>query len=317
MTVSFPKCNIGNIDFVISMDEKNMRENVHFLSDDFPIAMYTQHYSHATRDHIPFHWHDELQMTWVFEGRLEYCVNGDTFSLSHDKILLINSQLMHSSRTVSQDARALCIDFGLDIFHPLVLKHYILPFLETSSFSYSLLPLKPYQPASLDDFLNWTKAPSGYFSIINFLSQMFESVIRDFKKDEHPVDYDEIEMFHTVLNYIYSHYAEPLTVQQLAVQIMTNKNRLTDLFKKYTNMAPIKFLNEYRLYIAQNLIIHTDKPISEISEDVGYNQLSYFIQQFRDNYGLSPLKYRNKYGQKAEGGHPSITPPHAHDPDCS
>ena len=30
MTVSFPKCNIGNIDFVISMDEKNMRENVHF-----------------------------------------------------------------------------------------------------------------------------------------------------------------------------------------------------------------------------------------------------------------------------------------------
>ena len=84
---------------------------------------------------------------------------------------------------------------------------------------------------------------------------MFESVIRDFKKDEHPVDYDEIEMFHTVLNYVYSHYAEPLTVQQLAVQIMTNKNQLTDLFKKSTNMAPIKFLNEYRLYIAQNLII--------------------------------------------------------------
>ena len=103
--------------------------------------------------------------------------------------------------------------------------------------------------------MNWTKASSSYFSIINFLSQMFESVIRDFKKDKHPVDYDEIEMFHTVLNYVYSHYAEPLTVQQLAVQIMTNKNQLTDLFKKSTNMAPIKFLNEYRLYIAQNLII--------------------------------------------------------------
>ena len=53
-------------------------------------------------------------------------------------------------------------------------------------------------------------------------------------------------------------------------------------------MAPIKFLNKYRLYVARNLIIHTNKPISEISEDVGYNQLSYFIQQFRDNYGLPP-----------------------------
>ena len=129
---------------------------------------------------------------------------------------------------------------------------------------------------------------------------MFESVIRDFKKDEHPVDYDEIEMFHTVLNYIYSHYSEPLTVQQLASYIMTNKNRLTELFRKYTHIAPIKFLNKYRLYVARNLIIHTNKPISEISEDVGYNQLSYFIQQFRDNYGLSPLKYRNKYSRKSE-----------------
>ena len=50
--------------------------------------------------------------------------------------------------------------------------------------------------------------------------------------------------------------------------------------------------------MAKNLILHTDKPISEISEDVGFNQLSHFIKQFRGNYGLSPLKYRNKYGKQ-------------------
>lgn len=306
MSVSFPKCSSGSANFVISMDEENRKEYVSFPSDDFPITMYTQNYFHASCDHIPFHWHDELQLSWVYEGELEYRINGDTFRLGKDKLLLINSQLMHSSRTAGNNARALCIDFSTDIFHPLILKHYIRPFLENRGFSYILLPLKPYQTAYLEDFLTWTKAPSGYFSIMNFLSQMFDEVIREFQEGNE-LNYEEMEQFHTILNYVYEHYAEPLTVQQLAAHIMTNKNRLMALFRKYTNMSPIKYLNEYRLYIARDMIVHTDKPISEISADVGYRQISYFIQQFRDNYGLSPLKYRNKYGQQ-EPAAPSSVP---------
>ena len=57
--------------------------------------------------------------------------------------------------------------------------------------------------------------------------------------------------------------------------------------------SSIKYLNEYRLFTAKNLITHTYRPISEISADVGYNQISHFIEQFRNSYGLSPLKYRN------------------------
>ncbi len=57
--------------------------------------------------------------------------------------------------------------------------------------------------------------------------------------------------------------------------------------------SSIKYLNEYRLFTAKNLITHTYRPISEISADVGYNQISHFIEQFRNSYGLSPLEYRN------------------------
>ena len=47
------------------------------------------------------------------------------------------------------------------------------------------------------------------------------------------------------------------------------------------------------------MILHTDKSISDISADVGYNQISHFIEQFRLSYGMSPLKYRNKFGREA------------------
>ena len=80
-----------------------------------------------------------------------------------------------------------------------------------------------------------------------------------------------------MLSFVHSHYQDPLTVRQIAAYGIINKNRCTDLFRKYTRLSPIKYLNEYRLYMAKNLILNTKKPISEISADVGYNQISHLL----------------------------------------
>lgn len=256
-------------------------------------------------DHVPFHWHDELQMSWVFEGELEFCINGDKFLLASDKLLFIKNHQLHSSRTVRRDARTLCINFSPDIFHPIILKNYILPLLENPAFSYALLPLKPYQVTLLEKYRNWKNEPLGYFSVINFLSQIVEEILSEFEVQADQPDYEEMKLFHMALSYVHNHYAEPLTVKQIAEKALVNKSRLTVIFKKYTNMSPIKYLNEYRLYTAKNLIVHTGKTISEISEEVGYRQISHFIQQFRNSYGLPPLKYRNKYGGVHDPARPS------------
>ena len=78
MNESLPKSSSGNIDGVILMNKKDLKEQLQFFSDEFHISMYTQTYIHTKGDHIPFHWHDQLQITWVYEGTLEYCVNGDS-----------------------------------------------------------------------------------------------------------------------------------------------------------------------------------------------------------------------------------------------
>lgn len=80
MSMSFPKCNQAGIEFVISTNEE-LQEESKFLSEEFPIAMYTQNFNHAASDSIPFHWHDELQITWISEGELEYCISRDKFRL--------------------------------------------------------------------------------------------------------------------------------------------------------------------------------------------------------------------------------------------
>lgn len=298
MSASFPKCNQAGIEFVISTNEE-LREESMFLSEEFPIAMYTQNFVHAASDSIPFHWHDELQITWISEGELEYCINGDKFKLGSDKLVLVQSHQLHSSHTTTSDVKTLCINFTPEIFHPLILKKYIQPMLDSHAFAYSLLLLKPYQITMLKKLQNWKKEPLGYFSVMNFLSQVFEEILKEFEEDTETPDREETRLFHEMLGFVHANFAQPLSVKDIADSAILNKNRCTALFKKYTNMSPIKYLNEYRLYTAKNMILHTDKSISDISADVGYNQISHFIEQFRLSYGMSPLKYRNKFGQEA------------------
>ncbi len=298
MSVSFPKCNQAGIEFVISTN-KELREESMFLSEEFPIAMYTQNFVHAASDSIPFHWHDELQITWISEGELEYCINGDKFRLGSDKLLLVQSHQLHSSHTTTGDVKTLCINFTPEIFHPLILKKYIQPMLDSHAFAYSLLLLKPYQITMLKKLQNWKQEPLGYFSVMNFLSQVFEEILKEFEEDAESLDREETRLFHEMLGFVHANFAQPLSVKDIADSAILNKNRCSALFKKYTNMSPIKYLNEYRLYTAKNMILHTDKSISDISADVGYNQISHFIEQFRLSYGMSPLKYRNKFGQEA------------------
>lgn len=298
MSASFPKCNQAGIEFVISTNEE-LREESMFLSEEFPIAMYTQNFVHAASDSIPFHWHDELQITWISEGELEYSINGDKFRLGSDKLLLVQSHQLHSSHTTTSDVKTLCINFTPEIFHPLILKKYIQPMLNSHAFAYSLLLLKPYQITMLKKFQNWKQEPLGYFSVMNFLSQVFEEILKEFEEDAETPDREETRLFHEMLGFVHANFAQPLSVKDIADSAILNKNRCTALFKKYTNMSPIKYLNEYRLYTAKNMILHTDKSISDISADVGYNQISHFIEQFRLSYGMSPLKYRNKFGQEA------------------
>ena len=298
MSVSFPKCNQAGIEFVISTNEE-LREESMFLSEEFPIAMYTQNFVHAASDSIPFHWHDELQITWISEGELEYCINGDKFRLGSDKLLLVQSHQLHSSHTTTGDVKTLCINFTPEIFHPLILKKYIQPMLDSHAFAYSLLLLKPYQITMLKKLQNWKQEPLGYFSVMNFLSQVFEEILKEFEEDAESPDREETRLFHEMLGFVHANFAQPLSVKDIADSAILNKNRCSALFKKYTNMSPIKYVNEYRLYTAKNMILHTDKSISDISADVGYNQISHFIEQFRLSYGMSPLKYRNKFGQEA------------------
>ncbi|WP_161404934.1 helix-turn-helix domain-containing protein [Paenibacillus silvestris] len=96
------------------------------------------------------------------------------------------------------------------------------------------------------------------------------------------------------IRYMQEHYAEQMTLQGLAELLDCNGRQLQRLFKAKVSMGPMEYLMQVRLGKAKSLLQHTDVPIAEIAEDVGYTDSYYFSRIFKKHVGVSPGRFREK-----------------------
>lgn len=101
----------------------------------------------------------------------------------------------------------------------------------------------------------------------------------------------EIEV---VKQYIYDHYKDEISMDMLARLVYMAPSYLSAVFKKETGQNLSKFIKEYRMEKARDMLENTHMKIVQISEAVGYPNVSYFCQSFREFYGISPQRFRNR-----------------------
>lgn len=98
----------------------------------------------------------------------------------------------------------------------------------------------------------------------------------------------------TVKQYIYDHYNEELSVEALAQRVYMAPSYLSHVFKKETGQNISKFIKTFRMEKAREMLENTHNKIVNISNAVGYPNVSYFCQSFREYFGISPQKYRSQ-----------------------
>jgi len=69
---------------------------------------------------------------------------------------------------------------------------------------------------------------------------------------------------------------------------------LCRLFKKYTGTKLITYFTKQKMYRALTLLLDTDFSIVKIANEVGYSSLSFFIKVFKETFGSTPMKYKNR-----------------------
>ena len=94
--------------------------------------------------------------------------------------------------------------------------------------------------------------------------------------------------------YIQQNYTRSFSLEELSETIGVSKSYLSRIFKMDTGIPLWDYLNRYRIQKAKELLLTTDKSITVIAANVGYEDTSYFSRVFHEIAGCSPRAYRQQ-----------------------
>ncbi|GGX40347.1 helix-turn-helix domain-containing protein [Saccharospirillum salsuginis] len=106
-----------------------------------------------------------------------------------------------------------------------------------------------------------------------------------------------------VLDYVQQHCCEPLSLSDVAAVVHRSPAYVTDRVKKATGASVGEWIIANRLQQASLRLLHTRMPVADIAEQVGWQDVTHFIRQFKKHYGSTPGQWRK--AQRAGHNHES------------
>lgn len=138
-----------------------------------------------------------------------------------------------------------------------------------------------------------------------FRNQDLEAVIRRAQEKQPPEMLPDEEMrlpkgdkskyVLEAMNYIAEHYAdEDIGITTIAENLGVSEGHLSHIFKKETSYTVNAYLTRYRVHVAMKLLRDCRYKVYEVSERVGYRDVSYFGSIFKKQTGMSPSEYQDR-----------------------
>ena len=127
---------------------------------------------------------------------------------------------------------------------------------------------------------------------ISVKERVCHSIYFDTYKRKNSIDDVRDFEFVKVVDYIEKHFSEQITLDDLAELAHFEKSYLSVRFNEIWGISPMQYVNWMRIERAKSLLENTDKSVTEISEEVGFNSIHYFSRYFKEKENISPHDYR-------------------------
>jgi len=102
------------------------------------------------------------------------------------------------------------------------------------------------------------------------------------------------------LEYLFCHFREEITLEQVAKQSGYTPNYFSKLFHEFCGERFVDFLTQLRVNYAKMLLLSTDLSVAAIAETSGFGSASNFFRRFRQTCGVSPAQYREQKQTEAQ-----------------
>lgn len=265
-----------------------------FERDAAPIAV-SRRANEGTVAMKGFHYHDSYEIYYLVKGKRNYVIDDEFFSLSKGDIALIKPGILHKTAGGAYDR--ILINFTKPYLNTFFTPEARLILL--SCFDDKIITVPSDQRLKVRELMEKIASllEDGYEKLtFIYLTELLNTLMLTKKQSvlsESKVPPDG-KTITKILHYINKHYSEIENIQQIAEKFFITKYHLCRTFKGATNISVIEYLNRVKIKKACTLLENTEKNITEICTDCGFNSSVYFCKLFKKLMNMTPSQYRER-----------------------
>lgn len=140
---------------------------------------------------------------------------------------------------------------------------------------------------------NKAKDVFANFALQELVVRLMQTQARSLLLTPNPINATTHRLAH-IAQYISKHLRRSLSVRELADEACMSEPNFYRTFRQTFGLTPVEYINQQRISLAGVLLRTTNRCITDICLDCGFNSLTYFTTLFRREVGMPPAQYRRQ-----------------------
>lgn len=230
--------------------DQNLKELTEHRTVELPVACYKTTINQNINGYIPLHWHDEIQFVLILKGIALFQINEEKIEVHEGDGLFINSGCLHmAEEKEGSDCTYICLNVSPHfVLSQELYSSYVQPYMFSTNLPYLFL----------DGNQQWAKNILDAVKKINQLIQQKTSLYeiditmqltliwKNLVVNGFQLEYDQSEMIKShrmkqMLNWIHLHYAEKITLEDIAKAGQLSRSECCRYFKRMLNKTPLSY----------------------------------------------------------------------------
>lgn len=281
----------------------DLSEELNYNLPDFPLYVRKGALNHFDKYAAACHWHPDLEFILVLDGEMEYFVNGEIVLIERGNGIFVNSKRMHYGFSSNK----LDCTFIVVAVHPSLLginthvgKVYWDEKFGSNTEDYIMITSQSTWGKDILHSLHriyeeMNSTPCNPLRLLSLATSLCADVGDHIQRVPGQINDDQswIAVW-KMTGFIHHHFDLRVTLNDIATAGSVCRSRCCELFGTYIGQTPNTYLVRYRIQKSSEMLVGTNRSISEIAMNCGFQSASYFSSVFRNETGLTPQNYRKK-----------------------
>ncbi len=265
---------------------KQVKPPLSALSQNLPVHLFiiggADHQKDCARPEGSYQWH----IFFTLSGKGLFQSNNKKFVLTPENLVLIKAGEAHHYSALSQKWETRWFLFsGKDIDN-------LLSALGITETTVIRVQDMPFLNKSFHQIFNLCKLGYDAITVSHMLYTLLCEISKWHEKEEKVFLCDAIQR---ATDYMHKYYNKIISLKELSDFSRVSPQYLCRLFKKHFDMRPFEYLNRVRIQKAQEMLMNSNKKISEVATLCCFESPSYFTKTFKAHVGISPSKFSKYY----------------------